>query len=240
MPKSFSAFSTPFLAMFQNPAELLVTNANRYWPPGAGVAAGADPPPLAPSPDFLQLPTPIVAIAANATIKPRRIIVVVVIVSPVCLYSRSEAFLSLPEAFLSLPSGGKRGSPGIEHAHVAQRVGPGHRRPGRLERRQAVRHQLSLDGVGRPLGLDVDRLGRLAVAVDGVAGLQALALALRDPGIGHDKLALVAEHDAVRPRVVKHSRGHRRRHSRFERQQRGRRLVGAVRADDAVGGERRR
>src|SRR4029079_2215072 len=159
MPRSSSAFSTPFLAMFQNPAELLVTKANLYFsppPPAPGAGAAAPPPP---SPDFLQpLPT---ANIANAAIKPVRASLRIVIVVISLWYSRSGAFLSLP-------GGSERGSPGVEHAHITQRVGPGHRRPGRLERRKGVRHQLSLDGVRRHLGLDGHGFRLLAVAVNGV------------------------------------------------------------------------
>src|SRR5262245_27896253 len=108
-------------------------------------------------------------------------------------YSRSGAFLSLRE----------RGSPGIKDAHIIKRVSPRHGRPGWLERREAIGDQLSLDGVGGLVGLDRHRFRLLAVAMDGVAGFQALALALRNPGIGHHELALVAEHHAVRARVMK-------------------------------------
>src|SRR5262249_45350209 len=143
MPRSCSAFCTPLTAMFQNPAELLVTKANLYGaappPPAAGAA------PLV-SPDFLQLTPPIAAIAANANARTRPLRMIIVS-SPLALYSRSGAFLSLP-------GGCERSFPGVEHAHVAQRVRPGHRRPGRLQSRQGVRDQLSLDGVGCHLGLD--------------------------------------------------------------------------------------
>src|SRR6478736_3523433 len=71
MPRSCSAFSTPFLAMFQNPAELLVTKAKWYFLP----PAGAEPPP--PSPDFLQLANPIMVIAANAATTPLRTVIVI-------------------------------------------------------------------------------------------------------------------------------------------------------------------
>src|SRR5206468_5563912 len=139
-------------------------------------APGAAPPPS--PPDFLHPPIAAIAIAA---IKPVRATLRLIIVVISLWYSRSGAFVSLPEAFLSLPGGSERGLPRVENAHGPEGVGPGHRRPGRLERGQRVRDQLSLDGVGRHLGLDGDRLGLFSVAVDGVARLQALALALRDP-----------------------------------------------------------
>src|SRR5262245_54800799 len=110
--------------MFQNPAELLVTNANLYGPPPPAAGAGAAPPS---PPGFLQPP---IAIAANATIRPVRatLRMIIVFISP--WYSRSGAFLSLCE----------RGSPGIKDAHITQRVGPRHGRPCRLERREAIGH----------------------------------------------------------------------------------------------------
>src|SRR5213078_3951093 len=106
---------TPFLAMFQNPAELLVTKANLYCPaPPPAAGAPALPPP---SPDFLQ-PPPTANIANAAIIPVVRASLRIVIVVISLWYSRSGAFLSLP-------GGSERGSPGVEHAHITQRVGPG-------------------------------------------------------------------------------------------------------------------
>src|SRR5687767_12355262 len=107
MPKSCSAFWMPLTAMFQKPAELLVTNANLYLgpPPAPGAAGdGADAPPDS---VFLLQPIDDAAASTATATSPYRIVFI----------CRSPVWSSCL---------GQRGAPRIEDAHITQAVGPGH------------------------------------------------------------------------------------------------------------------
>src|SRR5260221_6088110 len=119
MAKTLSALSRPMAAIFENPAELLVTKANLY----GAAAPGAAPP----SPDFLHPANPtLAAIAANASVKSKPVRaalrVIIVVISP-SIPGRELFYHFRPEASAAFQASSTRMLPSVSAQVMAGQAG---------------------------------------------------------------------------------------------------------------------